>query len=119
MRVEDLRIEKTGGDGIYLGTAPDKIPNRNVLIRGVDCNANNRQGISVISAENLLIDSCQLRNTAGTAPQAGIDFEPNDPTDVLLNCVVRNCTASGNAGDRLPDLPAITQRQLQADLDSA
>jgi hypothetical protein len=39
-----------------------------------------------------------LRNTAGTAPQAGIDFEPNDPADVLLNCVVRNCTASGNAG---------------------
>jgi len=98
VRIENLRIEKTGGDGIYLGTGSDKIPNRDVLIRGVDCNANNRQGISVISAENLLIDDCLLRNTAGTAPQAGIDFEPNDPADVLLNCIVRNCTSSGNAG---------------------
>jgi hypothetical protein len=98
VRIENLRIEKTGGDGIYLGTAPDKIPNRDITIRGVDCNDNHRQGISVISAENLLIDHCQLRNTNGTAPQAGIDFEPNEPTDVLINCVLKNCTASGNAG---------------------
>jgi len=98
VRVEDLRIEKTGGDGIYLGTGSDKIPNGNVLIKGVDCNANHRQGISIISAENLLIDHCLLRNTAGTAPQAGIDFEPNDPADVLINCVVKNCVASGNSG---------------------
>lgn len=98
VRIEDLRMEKTGGDGIYLGTNSDKITNRNILIRGVDCNANHRQGISVISAENLLIDDCLLRNTAGTAPQAGIDFEPNDVADVLLNCVVRHCIASGNAG---------------------
>jgi hypothetical protein len=98
VRVEDLRIDKTGGDGIYLGTGPDKTPNCDVVIRGVDCNGNHRQGISVISAENLLIDRCLLRNTAGTAPQAGIDFEPNEPDDVLINCVVRNCIASGNAG---------------------
>ena len=98
VRVENVRIEKTGGDGIYLGTGSDKIPNRNVLIRAVDCKANNRQGISVIGAENLLIDACLLHNTAGTAPQAGIDFEPNNPADVLLNCVVRNCTSSGNKG---------------------
>jgi hypothetical protein len=98
VRIENIRIEKTGGDGIYLGTAPDKIPNRDITIRGVDCNDNHRQGISVISAENLLIDHCQLRNTKGTAPQAGIDFEPNEPTDVLINCVLKDCTASGNAG---------------------
>jgi hypothetical protein len=98
VRIEDLRIEKTGGDAIYLGTTPDKTPNRDITIRGVDCNDNHRQGISVISAENLLIDHCQLRNTKGTAPQAGIDFEPNEPSDVLLNCVVKNSVASGNAG---------------------
>jgi hypothetical protein len=73
-------------------------PNRDIVIRGVDFNGNHRQGISVISAENLLIDHCLLRNTAGTAPQAGIDFEPNDPSDVLINCVVKNCIASANAG---------------------
>ncbi len=97
-RVENLRIEKTGGDGIYLGTGSDKIPNRDVVIRGVDCHANHRQGISVISAENLLIEDCLLRDTDGTDPQAGVDFEPNDPADVLVNCVARRCVAVGNAG---------------------
>jgi hypothetical protein len=69
-----------------------------VTIRRVDCNANHRQGISVISAEDLLIEDCRLRNTDGTAPQAGIDFEPNHPEECLVNCVVRRCTAEFNAG---------------------
>lgn len=98
VRVQDLRIEKTGGDGIYLGTTPGKTANRNVVIRRVDCNANHRQGISVISAENLLIKDCLLRNTAGTAPEAGIDFEPNGPGESLVNCVMRRCLATNNAG---------------------
>jgi len=96
--VQDLAIEQTGGDGIYLGASPNQVPNRQVTIRRVDCNANHRQGISVISAEDLLIEDCRLRRTDGTAPQAGIDFEPNHPADSLVNCVVRRCTAEFNAG---------------------
>ena len=98
VRIEDLRIEQTGGDGIYLGVAASQRPNLDVVIRGVDCHDNHRQGISVISAKNLLIDGCQLRHTKGTDPQAGIDFEPNSPSDELVNCVVKNTVASGNAG---------------------
>lgn len=96
--VQDLAIERTGGDGIYLGTTQGKTLNRNVVIRRVDCDANHRQGISVICAENLLIEDCLLRNTRGTAPQAGIDFEPNHPSDALVNCVMRRCVAESNAG---------------------
>ncbi len=96
--IQDLAIEETGGDGIYLGTVDNKSANRNVVIRRVDCNGNHRQGISVISAENLLVEDCLLRNTSGTAPQAGIDFEPNSPDELLVNCVMRNCIAEGNAG---------------------
>ena len=96
--VQDLTIEQTGGDAIYLGAAKQHTPNRQVKIRRVDCNANHRQGISVISAEDLLIEDCRLRNTDGTAPQAGIDFEPNHPMDSLLRCMVRRCTAEHNAG---------------------
>ncbi len=96
--VQDLAIEQTGGDGIYLGAAPKQVPCRQVTIRRVDCNGNHRQGISVISAEGLLIEDCRLRHTDGTAPKAGIDFEPNHPADVLVNCVVRRCVAESNAG---------------------
>lgn len=96
--IQDIAIEETGGDGIYLGSHYGKNTNRNVVIRRVDCNGNNRQGISVITAENLLIENCLLRNTSGTEPQAGIDFEPNSPDELLVNCVLRNCIAERNAG---------------------
>lgn len=96
--VQDLTIEHTGGDGIYLGAGPEHTPNRQVTIRRVDCNANHRQGISVISAEDLLIEDCRLRHTDGTAPQAGIDFEPNHPEDSLVRCVMRRCVAESNTG---------------------
>ncbi len=109
--VQDLAIEKTGGDGIYLGATPGKNLNRNVVIRRVDCDANHRQGISVISAENLLIEDCLLRNTRGTAPQAGIDFEPNDPAAVLVNCVMRRCVATNNAGTGFQICPQFLSRR--------
>ncbi|MDO4570995.1 MAG: right-handed parallel beta-helix repeat-containing protein [Planctomycetia bacterium] len=99
VRVEDLLIEYTGGDGIYLGVALKGQPCENVVIRRVDCNENNRQGISVISARNLLIEDTILRNTRGTAPQAGIDFEPNHASEELVGCVMRRCVSEGNAGD--------------------
>ena len=111
--VQDLAIERTGGDGIYLGTTRGKNLNRNVVIRRVDCDANHRQGISVISAENLLMEDCVLRNTRGTAPQAGIDFEPNDPTDVLVNCVLRRCLATNNAGTGFQICPQFLNRRSQ------
>ena len=96
--IQDLAIEQSGGDAIYLGTTDAKKPNRDIVIRRVDCNDNHRQGISVISAENLLIEHCLLRNTRGTAPKSGIDFEPNHPEDSLINCVMRHCVAESNAG---------------------
>jgi hypothetical protein len=52
----------------------------------------------VLSAENLTIENCTLRATVGTAPQAGIDLEPNHVKDVLTNVKLINCTASGNSG---------------------
>lgn len=97
--IQDVTIEYTGGDGIYLGVAQRGKPCLDVTIRRVDCHANNRQGISVISAENLLIEETVLRNTGGTAPEAGIDFEPNHASEVLKNCVMRNCISRDNAGD--------------------
>ena len=96
--VEDLTLAESGGDGIYLGVGPGGKTNRNISIRKVICDGNNRQGISVITAENLLIEDTALLNTRGTAPQAGIDFEPNLPGERLVNCVLRNCRSENNAG---------------------
>jgi hypothetical protein len=98
VRITGVTIAESGGDGIYLGVAKGGGTNRNVEIRDVICDRNYRQGISVISADGLLIENTVLRATSGTAPMAGIDFEPNLPTEMLANCVMRNCLAENNAG---------------------
>ncbi len=96
--VAGLTLAESGGDGIYLGVDRSGGPNRDIVIRDVVCDRNYRQGISVISAENLMIENCVLKNTAGTAPAAGIDFEPNHPGECLVDCVMRGCVSEDNQG---------------------
>ena len=98
IKILGLTLTESGGDGIYLGTGKAGVTNKDILIRDVVCDKNYRQGISVITAENLLIENTMLSNTDGTAPRAGIDFEPNGPTERVVNCVMRNCVAQNNAG---------------------
>lgn len=92
VQIRGLTLAESGGDGIYICEAKD------LRIRDVVCDGNNRQGISVISAENLLIVDTVMRNTKGAPPESGIDFEPNAPQEKLCNIVLRNCTAENNAG---------------------
>jgi len=98
IQVLGVTLAESGGDGIYLGTGRKGETNRDIAIRDVICDRNYRQGISVITAENLAIENCILRNTAGTPPAAGIDFEPNHPGEKLVNCVLRSCAIEDNQG---------------------
>lgn len=98
MTIERLTLADSGGDGVYLGAGANGATNQNITIRKVICDGHNRQGVSVITAENLLIEDCVFSNTRGTAPEAGIDFEPNRPEERLVNCVLRNCRSENNAG---------------------
>ena len=99
VRIAGLTLADSGGDGIYLGVARKGVPCSDVVIRDVVCDNNYRQGISVISARNLLIENCVLKDTWGTAPEAGIDFEPNHESEELSNCIMRNCVSENNRGD--------------------
>ena len=98
VRVTGLTLADSGGDGIYLGVARTGVPCSDVVIKDVACVNNYRQGISVISARNLLIENCVLKDTGGTSPMAGIDFEPNHESEELVNCVMRNCVSENNRG---------------------
>ena len=99
IKVYGLTLAESGGDGIYLGSVKSNPNNLNVHIKDVVCDKNYRQGISVITAENLLIENTIMRDTGGTPPAAGIDFEPNNPNERLKNVVMRNCITSNNSGD--------------------
>ncbi len=98
VRIAGLTLADSGGDGIYLGVARKAVPCSDFVIKDVTCVNNYRQGISVISARNLLIEDCVLKDTGGTAPMAGIDFEPNHDSEELSNCVMRNCVSENNRG---------------------
>ncbi|HZX07298.1 twin-arginine translocation signal domain-containing protein [Kribbella sp.] len=115
--VQGLTIRDSGGDGIYLGvrynfahTAAIGRPYcSNITLRDVCCENHRRNAMTVISVDGLTAESCAFRNTFGTPPMAGIDFEPDPPRTTKLpyaelpysrlkNIVIRNCAITDNVG---------------------
>lgn len=94
--ISGMLILATGGDGIYVGGKDKDGYCKNVLIENVISADNHRQGLSVISAENITIRNCIFKTTNGTAPQCGIDLEPNNSNERLVNVIIDNCLLEGN-----------------------
>jgi len=96
--ISGVTIKDTGGDGVYIGLDPFRpgTKSQNIVVDNVVIDNAYRNGISVIAANDLLIDNCVVANTSGTSPQAGIDFEPNNESNYLVDCVVRNTILHNN-----------------------
>ena len=97
VKLENLILKSSGGDGIYVSTDSKLQGCRNILIDKVICEDHHRQGMSIISAENLLVRNSIFRNTRGTPPACGVDLEPNTEKNYLINNIFENCEFSGNA----------------------
>jgi len=100
VKVFGLTLESSGGDGIFVGSTWDerRVPCEAILIRDCVSRDHHRQGISVISVAGLRIENCLLQGTRGTAPQSGIDIEPDHSRERLSDIEMTNCTIEGNAG---------------------
>ena len=98
--LENLYVEGCWGDGIYLGTteANNHIENNNVNIRRCTMNNNRRNGMSVISAKGLYLENNTIKNTNGTEPEAGIDFEPNFSYNIIDNIFIDGLLTENNNG---------------------
>ncbi|TMV48697.1 right-handed parallel beta-helix repeat-containing protein [Paenibacillus mesophilus] len=95
--IEHVNANDSGGDGFYIGAYQSvNTVCRNIVFVNCQADNNRRQGMSIISADGLLADNCRFTNTIGTAPQAGVDIEPNHPGDRLRNIRFVNCVAEGN-----------------------
>ncbi len=95
--IRDLAVKSSGGDGIYIARGAKRPCSRDITIDNVAAEDHYRQGISVISAENVTIKNSKFVKTSGTAPQCGIDFEPNFPKESLSNITIDNCEFNENA----------------------
>jgi hypothetical protein len=94
--VTGIACNQSGGDGIYLSAATT------VTISQCVFDNNYRDGGSVIGRLNHInISNNVFSNTNGTAPQAGVDVEPNNPGDYLLDVNLTDNTMVNNAGDGL------------------
>jgi hypothetical protein len=89
--IKNLTISKSGGDGLYLNGV------KNCLIENVILTDHHRLAGAVISGENVLFKNVKFLYNNGTAPNSGLDMEPNRPYQGLQNIVLENCEFIGNA----------------------
>lgn len=76
------------GDGITISS-------KNCILKNVICDNNRRQGLTIGSSDSLIVDSCTFTHTNGTAPQDGIDIEPDAGTAQKIH--ITNCLIADNA----------------------
>jgi hypothetical protein len=92
--IRDIGISNCNGDGICMGGVSD------IVISGVVCNGNRRQGMSITSGSSIYVYDSEFSYTQGTAPQDGIDIEP-DGTGIAKDIFIDNCLFRGNAATGL------------------
>lgn len=99
--VKGCNILKSGGDGIYVANSTALVVPYRTTIQDVVSDGNNRQGISIISANLITVTNSIFKNTNGTAPQSGVDIEPNLHTDILRGIHFVSCQFLNNTGDNI------------------
>lgn len=107
--VENCYITGFQGDGIYLGgqnNSGGECHNKNIRI--VNCtfdgiNNNNRNGISIIDGDGVMVSKCSFFNCTRSNMPGCIDIEPNSnafsrvKNITVNNCIFDNC--GGNVGN--------------------
>ncbi len=95
VKITGGNISNFWGDGIYI-TRNGTLNSKNIIINQVVIQNNRRNGISVISGDNIVIQNSSFINNTGTNPMAGIDIEPNTPQDSLGYIKIKNIKTTQN-----------------------
>jgi hypothetical protein len=100
VKVNRTHISNCWGDGIVVGSSKNagvSIVSRDVIVKRVTSTNNRRQALTIGGVNGLEVDSCIFTYTNGTAPQDGIDIEPD--SDTAQNVYIRACEISNNVGN--------------------
>lgn len=100
IKVTGVNISECWGDGIYLGShhEEDSIAGCD-QITITDCNLhqNRRNNLSIVCADNVMVDHCSFNDANGTLPELGIDIETNNPKNPCEHITISDSTFDGNA----------------------
>lgn len=86
--VYNAEVSNCWGDGIIITESPLGNPNKkfktsNINIYNSILDFNRRNGLTITGGENILIQGALITNTFGTAPQSGLDIEPDNHLALL------------------------------------
>jgi len=96
--IRDLIAEECWGDGFYVGSSTKLTHSQDILLDNVRGANNARQGLSVISARNMICRDSHFSGTEGLLPESGVDIEPNYNYEYLEAVRFQNVRTSGNRG---------------------
>jgi hypothetical protein len=107
INIYGLSIVECSGDAICINWNSAVAYSEFIRIKDVLCDANARQGISIISAKKVLIEHCIFQYTgkknhhqlASAGPWAGIDLEPDNDLQFLADITINDCVFNNNKGD--------------------
>jgi parallel beta-helix repeat protein len=99
--VRNVHLSEFWGDGMWIGALGrnGSLDRSNyVTLNNVTSSHNRRQGLSIGPAQHVYIVNSTFKDTKGTLPEAGIDFEPQEqgPADTIR---LENNLISGNNGN--------------------
>lgn len=88
--IEGVTARDLWGDGFYVGGGTPTTPSIDVKFCSVIADNVRRNGISITSVNEAVVQDSIFQNTNGANPQAGIDLEPNAGETVQNVQVVRS-----------------------------
>lgn len=93
--IEGVESYNCWGDSLDVGHF-DNTNCSNIKIYNCKLHDSRRQGISVTGAVGITIRDCEIYNINGTAPQCGIDIEPDGDAGVVENIIIDGCYIHDN-----------------------
>lgn len=90
--IRDVSVSNCWGDCITLAVNCE-----NILIDGCSLSNARRQGISITGKKNVEVRNCTIKDIHGTAPEYGIDIEP-DANGEATNITISNCVVENSGG---------------------
>ena len=94
--VENMEVFNCWGDSLCVGYSGE-INSSDINVYNCRLHDSRRQGISVTGVSGLVVRDCEIYNIAGTAPQFGIDIEPDGAYGIAENILIDSCKVLNNA----------------------